>query len=113
MALPVTAPLPESLLRSSCSDPMAQGSARWQDTEEPGPPLAPGARGRSPAVAAEGSMSASERPLVSIIVPSYKMGRFLQETLHSILQQEYRPLEVIVVDGGSPDETVQILERTA
>jgi len=58
-------------------------------------------------------MSASERPLVSIIVPSYKMGRFLQETLHSILQQEYRPLEVIVVDGGSPDETVQILERTA
>jgi glycosyltransferase involved in cell wall biosynthesis len=51
--------------------------------------------------------------LVTIIVPSYKMGRFLRETLDSILEQDYRPLEVIVVDGASPDETVEILERTA
>lgn len=58
-------------------------------------------------------MSTTERPLVSIIVPSYKMGRFLQQTLDSILEQDYRPLEVIVVDGASPDETVEILERTA
>jgi glycosyltransferase involved in cell wall biosynthesis len=59
------------------------------------------------------NMSTTERPLVSIIVPSYKMGRFLQETLDSILEQDHRPLEVIVVDGASADETVEILERTA
>lgn len=58
-------------------------------------------------------MTTTERPLVSIIVPSYKMGRFLQETLDSILHQDYRALEVIVVDGASPDETVEILERIA
>lgn len=52
-------------------------------------------------------------PLVSIIVPSYNMGRFLPATLDSILAQDHRPLEVVVVDGGSADGTVAILERYA
>lgn len=50
-------------------------------------------------------------PLVSVIVPSYNMGRFLPVTLDSIFSQDYRPLEVIVVDGASKDETVPVLER--
>lgn len=50
-------------------------------------------------------------PLVSVIVPSYNMGRYLAATLDSILEQDYRPLEVVVVDGASKDETVAILER--
>jgi len=52
----------------------------------------------------------TERPLVSIIVPSFNQGRFIRTTIDSILQQSYRPLEVIVVDGGSKDETVSVLE---
>ncbi len=52
-------------------------------------------------------------PLVSIIVPSYNMGRFLPETLDSIFAQDHRPLEVIVVDGASRDDTVAILQRVA
>lgn len=53
----------------------------------------------------------AERPLVSVIVPSHNMGRFLPATLDSIISQDYRPLEVVVVDGASPDETVEILRE--
>ena len=50
-------------------------------------------------------------PLVTIIVPSYNQGRFIAETLNSIFAQDYQPLEVIVVDGASKDETVEILKQ--
>ncbi|HET7434393.1 MAG TPA: glycosyltransferase family 2 protein [Thermoanaerobaculia bacterium] len=48
-------------------------------------------------------------PLVSIIVPSYNQGRFIRETVDSILTQDYRPIEVLVLDGASKDETVDVL----
>ncbi|MBK6726659.1 MAG: glycosyltransferase [Xanthomonadales bacterium] len=51
------------------------------------------------------------RPLVSIIVPSYNQGRFIRRTLESILSQDYRPIEILVIDGASRDETVSILEE--
>lgn len=51
----------------------------------------------------------SMRPLVSIIVPSYNQGRFIRKTLDSILGQDYRPLEVVLVDGASTDETLSVL----
>ncbi|MEM1326939.1 MAG: glycosyltransferase family 2 protein [Bacteroidota bacterium] len=49
-------------------------------------------------------------PQLSIVVPSYQQGRFLEETLRSILLQYHPKLELIVIDGGSTDETVSILE---
>jgi glycosyltransferase involved in cell wall biosynthesis len=49
------------------------------------------------------------RPLVSIVVPSFNQGRFLRETLDSIVTQDYRPLEIVVMDGGSTDESVDVL----
>lgn len=49
-------------------------------------------------------------PLVTIIVPSFNQGCFIKETLDSILSQDYRPIEILVLDGGSTDETVNVLE---
>jgi len=49
-------------------------------------------------------------PLVSIIVPSYQQSRFLRECIDSILEQSYPNLEVIIIDGGSTDGSVEILE---
>lgn len=54
-------------------------------------------------------MQAAAQPLVSIIVPSYNQGRFIRRTLESIFTQDYRPLQVIVIDGASTDETVDVL----
>jgi len=51
----------------------------------------------------------NQRPLVSIIVPSFNQGRFIAETIDSILSQDYRPIEVLVMDGASTDETLDVL----
>lgn len=45
-----------------------------------------------------------------MIVPSFNQGRFIRATLDSILAQDYRPLEIHVVDGASRDETVEVLQ---
>ena len=50
-------------------------------------------------------------PLVSIITPSFNMARYLPETIESVLTQDYPSIEHIVVDGGSTDETLDILNR--
>jgi glycosyltransferase involved in cell wall biosynthesis len=49
-------------------------------------------------------------PLVSVIVPTYDGQAFVRETLDSVLAQDYSPLEVIVCDDGSRDDTLAILE---
>jgi len=49
-------------------------------------------------------------PLVSIVTPTYNMGHFLRETIESVLSQDYPNIQYIVMDGGSTDDTVAILE---
>lgn len=56
-------------------------------------------------------MSSFQQPLVSIVTPSHNTPSFLAGTIESIVGQNYPHIEYIVVDGGSTDETLSILER--
>ncbi len=50
-------------------------------------------------------------PLVSIVTPSLGQGRFIEDAIRSVLEQDYPRIEHIVVDGGSTDETLDLLGR--
>lgn len=50
----------------------------------------------------------SDQPLVSVIIPCYKQAEYLPEAIDSALAQTYTPLEVIVVNDGSPDDTEKV-----
>lgn len=53
------------------------------------------------------------KPLVSIIIPAFNYGNYLQECINSLIQQEYEEWEAIIIDDGSTDNTIEVCHQLA
>lgn len=56
-------------------------------------------------------MQNKKQTKISVIIPSYNQGIYIGEALESIINQQYDNLEIIVMDGGSSDHTVDVIKK--
>lgn len=57
------------------------------------------------------SFPSKEHPLVSIVIPCYNHAQFVQETIQSVIDQDYENIELIIIDDGSKDNSVEVIQQ--
>ncbi|MFT4636440.1 MAG: glycosyltransferase involved in cell wall biosynthesis [Arenicella sp.] len=53
----------------------------------------------------------SKLPLVSVVIPVYDVEQYVEEALDSVLAQSYESIEILIVDDGSPDSSISIIQK--
>lgn len=56
-------------------------------------------------------MNIEELPKISVVTPNFNQGRFLEETIQSVLSQGYPNLEYVIIDGGSTDNSIGLIKK--
>lgn len=88
--------MPSPHLHDLPPPPVGKSGWPWTEESKPIPDQTPSGRGW---------------PRITIVTPSYNQGEFIEETIRSVLLQEYPNLEYIVIDGGSTDNSVAIIKK--